>query len=99
MSDSVSPVTLWAAHKAVLWRKLIQIASHIKWEHRVDIEGLDRELHSLCAAHKRCLDKVLSHHTLFLKILANRLLSFINAYVHKEQVGLIAGRQGPNQIG
>lgn len=32
------------------------------------------------------------------KILANCLASFIKHYVHKDQVGFILGRQGPDQI-
>lgn len=35
---------------------------------------------------------------LLTKILANRLASFINAYSHKDQVGFIPGRQGPDQV-
>lgn len=32
------------------------------------------------------------------QILSNRLGSFMGSYVHKEQVGFIPGRQGPDQI-
>lgn len=32
------------------------------------------------------------------KILANHLASFIGRYIHKDQVGFILGRQGPDQI-
>lgn len=32
------------------------------------------------------------------KIMADRLASFIATYIHKDQVGFIPGRQGPDQI-
>lgn len=32
------------------------------------------------------------------KVLSNRLASFIGSYVHKDQVGFIPGRQGPDQV-
>lgn len=32
------------------------------------------------------------------KIMADRLSSFISSYIHKDQVGFILGRQGPDQV-
>lgn len=49
----VSAETLWAAHKATIRGKLIQISSQIKREHRVDIDNLEKTFHKLCSEHKR----------------------------------------------
>lgn len=51
--EGVSEETLWAAHKATIRGKIIQIATQIKKERQIDIERLEREFLSLKKQYKK----------------------------------------------
>lgn len=51
-NHSVTPATLWAAHKAVMRGKLIQISSQLKRERKVEIQKLTGEFLSISKRHK-----------------------------------------------
>lgn len=92
MSDSKSPFILWAAHKATLRGKLIQIAPH-----RIDIGHLEGELCFLYAAHKWKPDCAMLFHieanrlslNLLLSTRAKKSLSWSSAkfYMQKDRIG------------
>lgn len=51
-NDSVSPATLWAAHKTVMRDKLTQLSSKLKRQHIADLQRGTEEFRSLAKAHK-----------------------------------------------
>lgn len=50
--QNVSPITLWAAHKAFIRGKIIQIASRLRKARKADIERLEKEFSLLSKLHK-----------------------------------------------
>lgn len=75
LSESISPISLWAELKATLWGKVIQILSQIKCECKVDIEPLNKELQSLCAMHKRPVDSATLNRIESIQLSLNLLLT------------------------
>lgn len=49
----VSPEMLWAAYKAVINGKIIQLAAKLKCKRQVDIKKLEQEFHKLSKDHRR----------------------------------------------
>lgn len=56
--EGISAETLWAAHKATIRGKLIQMSSQRKKEKIAEIEKLERDFTGLCKQHKRDPSKV-----------------------------------------
>ncbi|XP_040198878.1 vomeronasal type-2 receptor 26-like [Rana temporaria] len=52
-TDGISAETLWAAHKASIRGKIIQIATKLKKEKALKVEKLEREFASLSKQHKK----------------------------------------------
>lgn len=61
-TEGTSPELLWAAHKAFIRSKLIQISTQVKRERRADITRLDREYAELKAIHKKDPSKIPTTH-------------------------------------
>lgn len=51
--DGISAETLWAAHKATIRGKIIQIATKLKKERASDVEKLERDFAALRKHHKK----------------------------------------------
>lgn len=52
-TGDVSPTNLWAAHKATIRGKIIQMSIQINRARRLEIDKLEKEFLSLCKKHKQ----------------------------------------------